>query len=308
MRLSNNPTNQIKVKSKFRIAVGRQIPGYFFMLPAFLFIFIYMTYPLLYSLVLSFTEYNFAFDEKPVFCGFDNYIKLFSDSYFLDALRNTAVFSALFFPGLMILGLVFALMLDKGVKGTGFFRASIFLPVVIPLSLTGIIFQWILNEQYGLLNFFLSDVLGMGFLAKNWLGDSSWALISIVVVSLWKYMGMLVVLYSSGLQAIPVELYEAAKIDGATGLKRIWYITLPNLRETFVVCGIWTVIQAVKVFEQPFVMTQGGPGTATLVLYQYTWENAFKYFDMGYASAIAYFMGVVILALSLLNLKLSKPE
>jgi multiple sugar transport system permease protein len=117
-----------------------------------------------------------------------------------------------------------------------------------------------------------------------------------------------VVLYIAGLQAIPREWYEAAEVDGATGFKKILYITLPNLRESYVLCGIWAIIQSVKVFEQPFIMTQGGPGTSTLVLYQYTWENAFKFFDMGYASAIAYFMGIIILVLSLLNLKLSRAE
>jgi ABC-type sugar transport system permease subunit len=121
-------------------------------------------------------------------------------------------------------------------------------------------------------------------------------------------MGMLVILYMAGLQAIPRDLYEAAEVDGATGRQVIWHITLPNLRESYVVCGIWTIIQSVKVFEQPFIMTQGGPGTSTLVLYQYTWENAFKFLEMGYASAIAYVMGLIILILSALNLKLSKPE
>jgi multiple sugar transport system permease protein len=299
---------QRNAKSRLLLGIKKQIPGYFFVLPGFLFIFIYMIYPLLNSLYLSFTAYNFAFDDKPVFIGFGNYIKMFSDSYFIDALRNTMVFSVMFFPVIMIGSLIIALMLEQVKKGSGFFRTSIFLPVVIPLSLTGIIFQWILNEQYGLLNFFLKDVLGMGFLAKNWLADDSWAMVSIVAVSIWKYMGMLVVLYIAGLQAIPREWYEAAEVDGATGFKKILYITLPNLRESYVLCGIWAIIQSVKVFEQPFIMTQGGPGTSTLVLYQYTWENAFKFFDMGYASAIAYFMGIIILVLSLLNLKLSRAE
>jgi ABC-type sugar transport system permease subunit len=130
----------------------------------------------------------------------------------------------------------------------------------------------------------------------------------LILFSVWKYMGMLVVLYMAGLQAIPNDLYEAAEMDGAAGFKKILYITLPNLRESYVICGIWAIIQSVKVFEQPFIMTQGGPGTSTLVLYQYTWENAFKFYDMGYASAIAYVMGILILILSLLNLKLGKSE
>lgn len=303
-----NDINRCNTWNNIIQVIKKQIPGYFFLLPGFIFVFIFMIYPLIRSLYLSFTTFNFAFDDKPVFSGFTNYIKMFSDDYFIAAFKNTFVFSLMFFPAIMLLSLIIALMIDKGVKWSGFFRSSIFLPVVIPLSLTGIIFQWILNEQYGLLNFFLKDIMGLGFMAKNWLGDDMWAMISIVFVSVWKYMGMLVVLYMAGLQAIPKQLYEAAEVDGATGLKRILYITLPNLRESFVICGIWSIIQSVKVFEQPFIMTQGGPGTSTLVLYQYTWENAFMFYDMGYASAIAYVMGVIILLLSLLNLRISKPE
>lgn len=286
----------------------KQVPGYFFVAPGLLFMGIFMMYPLIYSLILSFTQYNFAYDAKPVFIGFSNYIKMWSDPYFIASLKNTAVFSLIFFPIVMVLALVIALMLEKGVKGSGIFRTSIFLPVVIPLSLTGIVFQWILNEQYGLFNFILKDIFNLGFLARNWLGDDTWAMISIAFVSIWKYVGMLVILFMAGLQAIPKDLYEAAEVDGATGFKKILYITLPNLRESYVVCGIWAIIQSVKVFEQPFIMTGGGPGTSTLVLYQYTWENAFKYYEMGYASAIAYVMGAIILLLSVLNLKLGKQE
>ncbi|WP_313293647.1 carbohydrate ABC transporter permease [Faecalispora jeddahensis] len=267
-----------------------------------------MGYPLFRSLYLSFTQYNFSFDPQPILIGFNNYIKMFSDSYFMDALRNTFVFTIAFLPGVMIISLILAMMLDKGVRGSGFFRTCIFLPVVVPLSLTGIIFQWILNEQYGLLNWFLVDVLHQSAWAQNWLGDGNWAMVSIIVVSLWKNIGMLVILFMAGLQAISNDIMEAARVDGANAYQRIVHITLPNLKESYVICGIWAIIQAVKVFEQPFIMTQGGPGTATLVLYQYTWINAFKYFEMGYASSIAYFMGVVILLLSVFNMFLNRGD
>lgn len=288
--------------------VKRQIPGYFFLLPGFLFIFVFMIFPLFRSLYFSFTNYNFAYDSAPVFSGFDNYIKMFSDTYFLEALKNTLTFSILFFPSMMILSLILALLLDYGCKWSGFFRASIFLPVVLPLILIGVIFQWILNAQFGLLNFFIEDVLGISSLAKDWLGDANWAMVSIAFVSVWKYIGMPVVLFTAGLQAIPKSLFEAAHIDGASGVKQLIYVTLPNLRESFAMCGVWTIIQSIKVFEQPYIMTQGGPSNSTLVLYLYLYRNAFNFFDMGYASAIAYFMGIAILILSLLNLKMGKSE
>ncbi|MFR3754867.1 MAG: carbohydrate ABC transporter permease [Enterocloster sp.] len=131
---------------------------------------------------------------------------------------------------------------------------------------------------------------------------------SIVIVSLWKNMGMLVIFFMAGLAGIPSDIIESAKIDGANAFQRIFRIILPNLKESYVICGLWAIIQSVKVFEQPFVMTNGGPGTSTLVLYQYTWMNAFKYYEMGYASAIGYFMGAVILILSCINLYINRTK
>lgn len=296
------------MKKGFVYNLKRQLPGYLFMLPGFLFIAIYMAYPMGRSLYLSFTQYNFAFDDAPVFVGLTNYLHMFKDSYFMDALKNTAVFALAFFPSVIVISLILALLLDHGVRGSAFFRTCIFLPVVVPLSLTGIIFQWILHENYGLLNWFLSDFLGLAALAKNWLGDPAWAMVSIIVVSLWKNIGLLVVMFMAGLQSISNDIIEASRIDGATVMQRIFRIVIPNLKESFVICGIWAIIQAVKVFEQPFIMTNGGPGTATLVLYQYTWQSAFKHFEMGYASSIAYFMGVVILVLSFVNMRANRSD
>jgi len=284
------------------------LAGFLFALPGMLFVIIYMGYPMIRSLYLSLTRYNFAFDRSPTFAGFYNYVRMFDDSYFMAALRNTAVFSLGFLPSIMILSLLLALLLNTAVKGSALFRTCIFMSMVVPLSLTGIIFQWILNEQYGLLNSFLRNVLHLGGLAQNWLGDANWAMVSIIVVSVWKNIGMLVILFMAGLAGIPEEIIESAKIDGANALQRVFFVILPNLKESFIICGLWAIIQSVKVFEQPFVMTNGGPGTATLVLYQYTWQNAFKMFEVGYASAIGYFMGVVILVLSGINSWLNRDK
>ena len=284
------------------------LAGYAFAAPGMIFAILYMGYPLVRSFYLSFTQYNFAFDPKPVFVGLNNYVRMFSDSYFLDSLRNTAVFSLAFFPSLMVVSLIIALLLDKGVRGSGIYRTCIFMAMVVPLSLTGIIFQWIFNNQYGLLNSVLSQILGLDSWTHNWLGEGKWAMFSIIIVSLWKNMGMLVILFMAGLAGIPNDIIESAKIDGANGMQIIFRIILPNLKESYIICGRWAIIQSVKVFEQPFVMTNGGPGTATLVLYQYTWQNAFKYYEMGYASSIAYFMGIIILVLSAINMFLNREK
>lgn len=303
---SNIKADNVTIKSRFKNK--RSLAGFLFMLPGFLFIFVYMIFPLFKSLYLSFTEYNFAFDDSPRFNGIQNFKHMLSDSYFIAAFKNTFVFTAFFLPSILIISLSVALLLNKALKGTGFFRTSVFLPVVIPISLTGIIFQWILNQNFGLVNYFLRDVLGASFLAKDWLTDEFWAMISIVSVSLWHFLGIEIILFLGGLQSISNQLYEAAKVDGANAWKALVHITLPNLKETYVITGIWALIASVKVFEQPFVMTKGGPGTSTLVLYQYVWQNAFQLFDMGYASAIAYVMGAIILVGSLINIKLNQSK
>jgi len=286
----------------------RELGGMLFLLPGFIFIFLFMIFPVFRSLYLSFTEYNFAFDPKPVFVGLDNYRNVFSDRYFLASFKNTVVYSLLFFPSIMLLSLTIALLLNRELRGTGFFRTSVFLPVVVPISLSGIVFQWILNDNFGLMNFVLRDVLPLGFLTQDWLADPNWAMLSIVGVSLWKFLGIEVILFLAGLQAIPKDLYEAAKVDGANSWQSLIHITLPNLKETYIITGIWAIIVSVKVFELPFIMTQGGPGTSTLVLYQYMWNTAFMFYDMGYASAIGFIMGIIILLLAFLNLRINKES
>lgn len=293
------------MKQRSKKLLQQWLPGYAFLLPGLLFVLVYMGYPLLRSFYLSFTNYNFAFDSEPVWAGVNNYVKLFQDAKFLAALKNTAVFSVVFFPSVLVISLLIALLLDKAVRGSVFFRTFIFMPMIVPLSLTGIVFQWILNERFGLLNSLLYSI-GLGNWAINWLGDGKWAMVSIIVVSLWKNIGMLVIFFMGGLQAISNDIIEASRMDGAGSVRRLFSIILPNLGETFVICGIWAIIQSVKIFEQPFIMTNGGPGTATLVLYQYTWINAFKHFEMGYASAIAYFIGAIIIVLSLFNMYINR--
>jgi len=267
-----------------------------------------MVYPLLRSFYLSLTEYNFAYDAAPRFVGLRNYVKMCADPYFVIALKNSLTFAAFFFSSVMVISFVLALLANKPLQASGFFRTAIFLPVVVPLALTGIIFQWILNDDYGLLNYLLVDVLHLPSLARNWLTDQTWAMCSIILISLWKYTGIAFVLYLVGLQAIPRYLYEAATIDGANTFHQLVHITLPQLRETFAVTAMWAILQSLKVFEQSFVMTGGGPGSATLVLYQYSWQNAFQYYDVGYASAIGYSLGLLIFLLFLINLRINRSR
>ena len=269
--------------------------GVLFVLPATLFIFVFMLYPLVYSGYLSLTEYNFVYDDSPSFVGLDNFVAAFDDSQFLTALKNTMVYSVFYFTIVTGLSFSLALMLFRKLALNSLYRSAIFVPVVVPLSLAGLIFVWILQANYGLLNHVLGNILGLEGLTRAWLSNGTTAMAAVVVLSLWATTGFMTILFLAGLQAIPTEILEAAEVDGASGWRKTRSIILPSLRSTFVLSGTWAILQALKVFVEPMVLTDGGPGTSTLVLYQQIYRTAFNYFDMGYASAMGYILGVIIL-------------
>jgi ABC-type sugar transport system permease subunit len=275
--------------------------GILFVLPAFLFIFAFMLYPLVSSGYMSLTRFNFVYDAKPAFIGFGNYVAAFKDAQFVTSLTNTFVFGFFYFILVMALSLAIALLLFQKVRFNAFFRSAMFVPIVVPLSLAGLVFLWILQPNYGLLNHVLGDVLHLQSLAQPWLSNGSTAMASIIGLALWATIGFETILFLAGLQAISSDILEAAEIDGASGWKKIRYIILPNLRQTYVLTGTWAIIHGLKVFVEPMVMTDGGPGTSTLVLYQQIYQTAFTLYDMGYASAMGYILGLIIMLLVVLN-------
>ncbi|GEP27926.1 ABC transporter permease [Cryobacterium levicorallinum] len=280
--------------------------GFFFILPAFLFIFVFMLYPIVSSGYMSLTEYNFVYDEAPTFIGIDNYVAAFQDDKFVTALTNTFVFGISFFVIVMLSSLCIALLLFQKLRFNSFYRSAIFVPIVVPLSLAALIFLWILQPNYGLLSHVVGDVLGWHALNQPWLANGTIAMIAIVILASWASIGFVTILFLAGLQGISTETLEAAEMDGAAGFKKVLHIILPSLRETYVLTGTWTIIHALKVFVEPMVMTDGGPGTSTLVLYQQVYLTAFTYFDMGYASAMAYILGAIILVLVVVNFAVSR--
>jgi len=288
--------------------LARRLRVYLFILPAVLFMFIFLIFPLATSFYLSFTKYNYAYSDHPKFIALGNYLHLLQDANFVVALHNTMYYFSIFFPGLISLSLGIAILLNQKIRGTTFFTPALLLPTVVPLTLAGVAFIWILSENFGILNHILKNFLGMPFLTRSWLVERETAMISLAVVGLWKYTGFAMILFLAGLQAIPETLYDAAKMDGANSVQIFSRITLPNLKESFILVGIWGIIQSVKVFEQAFVMTKGGPGRTTLVLYLYAWKTAFRFFEMGYAASIAYIIGIIILVLAFVNFALLKTE
>ncbi len=296
-------------KRRSRRQVIEEITAYAFLLPALLFVFAFMLYPMLHSFLLSFTEYDFVYDKAPTFVGLRTYLEVLQDDFFQISLKNTAYFALGFFPLLVIISLGIALLLNLPLRGNTVVRTSVFLPVIVSLALTGVMFQgMILSGKFGLLNHILGNVLGLKSWTREWLTDPRTAMPALIAVSLWKYVGFEALIFLAGLQAIPEALYDAAKVDGANAWQRLVHVTLPNLRESFTLVGIWGIIQSIKVFEQPFIMTQGGPANSTLTLYYYTWINAFDFFEMGKASASAYLICFLILVFSLVNMYLTRGE
>ncbi|MHB1651773.1 MAG: carbohydrate ABC transporter permease [Desulfitobacteriaceae bacterium] len=286
----------------------KKFAGVLFTLPALIFIFTFMLYPLVYSFYISLFKYNFVYDRTPKFVGLGNYIQAFNDSAFLISLKHTFVFAFFYVLIIMVASLILALLIFQKIKFNGIYRTAIFLPIVVPLSLSSLAFLWILHQNYGLLNHILGDVLGLKSLTYPWLNNGTTAMGSIIGVALWATIGFETILFLGGLQAIPRDILEAAEVDGANGFRRLLYIILPNLRETYILTGIWAVLHGLKVFVEPMVMTDGGPGDSTTVLYQQIYLTAFTYFDMGYASAMAYILAAVALIFSALNYLVNRTK
>ena len=277
----------------------RAVNGYLFIAPAMIFMFSFIIYPLVNTLYLSLTEYNFVYSESPKFIGLSNYSAMFKDARFHEALFRTGEFTLWFFPPLIICSLFVALLLNTQIKGWRIFQSVLFMPSVVPLSISGILFVWILDPQFGVFNEVLKTI-GLSSLARPWLREPSVAMKAIAGVSFWKYAGFNIVLFLAGLQAIPTQLYESAKLDGASFWQEILYISLPSIRETFITVSIWSIIVTLKSFTQMFVMTAGGPARATTVLYHYIYEVVFNFYKLGYGAALAYFLAIMIFAISVL--------
>lgn len=285
----------------------KELWGILFVLPTCLVLFLFVVYPIAYTAILSFCDYNFAFDKRPKFNGFNNFIAMTKDIQFVQALSNTLVFTVIMFTLFIVLALSFALLLFYKKKRSWFYRTSIFMPIVVPASLICLLFTWMLADNFGIFNKFLINI-GLSKYVHNWLTDAKTARWWVIIVSIWGKVGFGTILFLSGLQGISSELFEAAEIDGAVGFKKLLYIIIPNLSETFAVVGIWAVLQCLKLFVTPNVLTKGGPGNATIVLYQKIYNEAFMNYEMGYASSIAFILTALVMIFSILNLKISKRE
>ncbi|MDI3517304.1 MAG: multiple sugar transport system permease protein [Thermotogota bacterium] len=274
--------------------------------PALILLMVFLIIPIFASLYLSFTDFNvFAMTDwsRARFVGFRNFVELFKDDLFWKALFNTFYCLIVAMPATVVLSLLAAVLLNREhTLFKKFFKVSFFLPFVTNTVAIAVVWSWLLNPTYGLLNWFLSL---FGIKGPNWLGDPRWAMPSIIMLVVWKAVGYNTILFLAGLQNIPDFLYEAAELDGATSWQRFWYITLPMLRPTTVFVTTMMIIGYLQLFEEPYMLTQGGPLNSTLSIVLYLYRQGFRFFKLGYASSIAVILFLMIASLTLLRLKLA---
>jgi multiple sugar transport system permease protein len=279
------------------------IRGWLFIGPVVLGTFLFNVLPLLPTLYTSFTSWNGL--GAPEWIGLENYQRALSgsDPLFVVSLQNTIVYTIGYVPLGIIVGLALALLTNQRVPGMTIFRGIIFLPVVSSLVAIGMVWRWIYNRQFGALNWGLSQI---GIEGPNWLGDPAMAMIAIIITGVWASMGYNMVILLAGLQNIPQDLLDAAAVDGAGRWSRFRNVTLPMLTPTIFFLSILAVIGSFQVFTLILVMTNGGPGRATFVYIFNLWQQAFFSRNMGYGSALAVLLFVVIAAITAFQWQMSK--
>jgi len=273
--------------------------GYLFLSPWLLGFLIFLAGPMVASLYFSLTEY--AVVQPPRWIGLGNYARMWGDDLFFHALEVTARYTVVSVPLGIVVALGLALLLNQRIMALGIFRTIFYLPSLISGVAVAIVFAWLFNAQFGVVNYFLSLV---GVAGPNWLGSPRWALWAFVLMSLWGVGGNIVI-FLAALQGVPRPLYEAAALDGATAWQRFWRITLPMISPALLFTAIIGVISSFQTFTQSYIMTGGGPANATLFYLLYLYKNAFSWFEMGYASALAWVLFLVIIICTTLLLRTS---
>jgi putative chitobiose transport system permease protein len=274
----------------------RQSQAAYILLAPYLILFVViLAYPLLYSIYLSF--FNATLNQAPAFVGLGNFATLFADGEFHLALRNTFYFALFAVVGETILPLMMALAMNERLPFRTAFRTAFFLPVVTSWVVVSLIWSMLFSQQ-GLVNSIISVV---GFSPQPFFSDGGQAMWIIIAVSIWKNLGYYMVIYLAALQGVPQELYEAASIDGATRWRQIWHIAVPAVRPIIYFVLTISIISSMQLFTQPFIMTNGGPLDATLSIVMLLYRHAFVQLEFGYGSAIATFLLVLLVALSLIN-------
>ncbi|MBI5667433.1 MAG: sugar ABC transporter permease [Chloroflexi bacterium] len=280
--------------------------AYLFISPTLILFSIFTVFAVLFSFYISFHKWNILEPDKP-FVGLANYVRLIEDERFHRAVINTFLFTVVGVPLTMGAGLSIALLLNNKIRFRGIYRTLYYIPNITPLVVSAIIWKWVYQGDYGLLNYYLIQ-LGIIREPLKWLSDPNLAMPAVILMGVWGGAGYQMVIYLAGLQAIPEEYYDAAKVDGANGFQRLRHITLPLLTPTTLFLFITSVIGSFQVFTQIYIMTNGGPLNRTTTIGFYLYEKAFRHFDMGYASAMAYALFAMILVFTIIQLRIMRRE
>lgn len=291
------PASPVRQKSSVARREARE--GYLFIAPWLVGLVLFIIGPIIASFYFSLADFDVV--RTPVFVGLENYKRLIADRLFWQALKVSFIYVVVSTPLGLVLSFALALLMNQRVRWLGLWRTIYYIPTLVPVIASTMLWLWIFNPEFGLLNTLLRYA---GIDGPLWLGHSQWALPSLILMSLWTVGGPMLI-YLAGLQGIPTDLYEAAQVDGAGVWARFWAVTVPMMTPVIFFNLIINMIFAFQVFAQPYIMTEGGPRYATLFYVLYLYQNAFKFFRMGYASALAWVLFLVILVFTALIIRSS---
>lgn len=275
---------------------GKYAP-YLFLLPAAVVLVIFFFIPFFQTFLLSFLEYSHNI-YKPEFIGLENYINLFKNPIFYKVLWNTFIYLFVAVPILAIFPLFLAILINQKIKGVTLYKILIYLPVIVSIVVAAIAFKWLYADQ-GILNYLVTK---LGMESIGWLTDPNYALYSVIIVTIWKGIGYYMIIYLAALMSVPKELYEACDIDGANFLTKHLTVTVPHIMPTIALVTTISAISAMKVFAEIYVMTKGGPLNSSKTIVYYIYERAFENLDLGFASAMAVVLLIIVMIFSLINI------
>lgn len=276
------------------------LEAYLFLLPQILGLLIFSAGAIIASFVISFMNWQLV--VPPVWIGLANYVELFNSPKFWQVLRNTVFYTIGYVPPSVILPLLVAILVNQKIRGVIFFRTVYFLPVVTSGVAIALVWGWMYNPSFGVINYILQELFGIT--GPRWLADPRWAMPSLIIIGVWNSLGYHMVIYLAGLQSIPPELSEAVRIDGGGSWHIFRHITLPLITPTMFFVLILSIIGSFQIWTITYMLTQGGPADATLTLSYYIFQQGFEWFHMGYAAALAYVLFAVVFLVTMIQLKL----
>lgn len=283
---------------------SRRIAAFLFLLPALIGLLAFQLLPMVSSVVISFTDWDLLTKWTQMhFIGWDNYSEVFKDEKSYTSIKNVFLFLIGYMPLITILGTLFAVLLNRSIRGIKFYRAAVFIPVITSWVAVSIVWRWLLNGQSGLVNYLLAQI---GIQGPIWLQDDHWALIAIIAVTIWKDIGFVSIILLAGLQDISEDYYEAADLDGASAWSKLWRITVPMLSPTLFFIVTISLINSFQLFDQVLIMTNGGPAGATSTIVEQVYKNAFQFNKMGFAAAQSWVLFLIIFTVTMIVQRLQR--